>query len=109
MRGYWDIPARAIRSLVARWPRARNGAAIVTIVVLITTLFVSLTGLILAEKKRSIEKNVEVLTNNFVSAVDQQVTASIDKIDLVILALADEIEGELASQKRIDPKLVNEW
>jgi diguanylate cyclase (GGDEF)-like protein/PAS domain S-box-containing protein len=109
MRGYREIPARAIRSLLARWPRARNGAAIVTIIVLITTLFVSLTGLILAEKKRSIEKSVEILTSNFVSAVDQQVTASIDKTDLVILALEDEIESELAAQGRIDAKLVNAW
>jgi len=105
MRGRWRIPAAAFGAILERWPRARNGTAIATIVILITAVFVFLTGLILAEKKRSIERNVEVLTSNFVGAIDQQVTSSIDKIDLVILALADELQSELSAHGRIDIKI----
>ena len=102
MRGPWHISTEAIRSVLGKLPRARNGAAIATIVLLITALFVFLTSLILAEKKRSVEKSVEVLTSNFVGAIDQQVTSSFDKIDLMVLSLADEIQKQLASKGRLD-------
>src|SRR5262249_12089188 len=107
MRGFWHNSANAIRSMLKTLPRARNGAAIASIVVLIIALFVFLTGLILAEKKHGIEKGVEVLTSNFVGAVDQQVTASIDKIDLVLSALADDLQTQLATQGRVDTKAIN--
>ena len=102
MTGPWHISTEAIRSFLEKLPRARNGAAIATIVLLITALFVFLTSLILAEKKRSVEKSVEVLTSNFVGAIDQQVTSSFDKIDLIVLSLADELQKQLVSKGRLD-------
>jgi len=107
MRGSWHNRADKVRSALRRLPRAR-GAAIVTIIVLITAVFVLLTGYILTEKKRSIEKNIEILTTNLVNAIDQQVTSSIDKIDLVVLALADELQKSLASKRGMDTNAISE-
>jgi diguanylate cyclase (GGDEF)-like protein/PAS domain S-box-containing protein len=87
-------------------PRAHKGAVIAVVVVVITALFAALTALFLIEKKHSIEKRVELLTSNFVGVIDEQISASIDKIDLVVLALADELQEQLASRKQIDVKSI---
>jgi diguanylate cyclase (GGDEF)-like protein/PAS domain S-box-containing protein len=86
--------------------RAHKGATIAFVVVLIAALFAALTVRVLIVKKGSIEKRVELLISNFVGAIDGQISASIDKIDLVVLALADELQEQLLSRKQIDVKSV---
>jgi diguanylate cyclase (GGDEF)-like protein/PAS domain S-box-containing protein len=110
MSDRWKTMTRMIRFIggeALRGRGGRNGAAIVSVVVVITALFVVMTGLILLEKRRNVETSVEILTANFVGAIDQQVTSSIDKIDLVILALADELQSQIASQNHIDLVSIN--
>jgi hypothetical protein len=86
--------------------RTHKGATIAFVVVLIVVLFAALTTRVLFVKKGSIEKRVELLTSNFVDVIDEQISSSIGKIDLVVLALADELQEQLASRQQIDVKSV---
>ena len=95
------------KSILGKLPRIGSDAAIAVGVILISALFVLLATFFLAEKKRNVEDGVRVLTGNFVGAIDQQVTSNIDKIDLVIIALAEELQSELASKGRVDVKAID--
>jgi diguanylate cyclase (GGDEF)-like protein/PAS domain S-box-containing protein len=68
----------------------------------IIAAFVVLSALFLIEKKHAIEKRVELLTANFVEVIDEQVSASIDKVDLLLLDLGDQLEAQLAKDGRVD-------
>src|SRR5580704_14232423 len=94
-------------SILGKLPRIGSDAAIAVGVILISALFVLLATFFLAEKKRNIEDGVKVLTSNLVGAIDQQVSSNIDKIDLVILALAEELQSELSSKGRVDVKAID--
>jgi diguanylate cyclase (GGDEF)-like protein/PAS domain S-box-containing protein len=102
-----NTTTEATKSILGKLPRIGSGAAIVVGVILISALFVLLAAFFLAEKKRNVEDGVRVLTGNFVGAIDQQVTSNIDKIDLVILALAEELQSELGSKGRVDVKAID--
>ena len=94
-------------SILGRLRQLSSGATIAIVVTLIIALFVVLTGLFLAEKKRSIESGVEGLTSNFVSSIDQEVTSSFDKIDLIVLALADDLQKQLQTKGRLDLEAID--
>src|SRR5215470_19368579 len=93
--------------ILGRLRQLSSGATIAIVVTLIISLFVVLTGLFLAEKKRSIESGVEGLTSNFVSSIDQEVTSSFDKIDLIVLALADDLQKQLQTKGRLDLEAID--
>jgi diguanylate cyclase (GGDEF)-like protein/PAS domain S-box-containing protein len=86
---------------------AHRGAAVAFVTVLVIAVFSAVTALYLVEKRRNVEKRVELLTSSFVKIIDEQISASIDKIDLAIQALADELQDQIASRARIDLKAVD--
>jgi two-component system NtrC family sensor kinase len=75
------------------------------VVVAISAFFVVRTGLSSAENK----DNLAVVTRNYAGAIDQLVSGSIDKIDLIVLAVADELQGELAAKDKIDIAAIDKW
>ena len=99
------VPGAGARPRLA--VHAHKGGVIALVVVLITSVFVALTALFLAEKKRSIEKRVELLTSNFVEIIQEQISFSIEKIDLMMLTLADELEAQLTSRRRLDLAVID--
>ncbi len=52
--------------------------------------------------RQQYESRAEMLTQNVASAVDQNVSSSIDRVDLALQTVADELERQLAG-KGIDP------
>jgi hypothetical protein len=74
----------------------------VSTIIIIYGLFAAPVGSSSAERQRNLEDNLTIVTGNYATAIDQQVTASIDKTDLIILALADELQSELAAKGKID-------
>ncbi|WP_374342493.1 PAS domain S-box protein [Azonexus sp.] len=53
------------------------------------------------------ESRARVLTQNTAAAADQNVSSSVDKIDLALRTVADELERQLAATGRIDPASMN--
>jgi diguanylate cyclase (GGDEF)-like protein/PAS domain S-box-containing protein len=88
-------------------PRMSSGAAIAIVVLLISALFAFFTARFIEEKKHAVEDSVKVLTSNFVGAIDEQVVSSVDKIDLIVRALADQLETQLASKGRVNTRAID--
>ena len=104
MTAIYSLAMRKARKSAAHLDR---GAAIAFVVTIIIVAFVVLSALFLSEKKHSIEKRVELLTSNFVGVIDEQVSASIDKVDLLLLELTDQLQAQLAKHKRVDMKAID--
>ncbi len=65
--------------------------------ILLINLFVAiLTGLLLRQSKHQDEESAAVTTQNLARVLEQYIGGSIDKIDVVLLAAADEIEKKIA-------------
>ncbi|RIX46067.1 MAG: PAS domain S-box protein [Rhodocyclales bacterium GT-UBC] len=66
-------------------------------VLLVSNLLVwGLSGLALYNSRQQYESRAEALTQNIAKAVDQSLSNSIEKIDLALHAVADELERQLA-------------
>ncbi|MGE5469161.1 MAG: ATP-binding protein [Bacteroidota bacterium] len=61
-------------------------------------LFVALSAYSLQQSRRQYEQRAEILTQNAASALDQNLSNSIEKIDLALRMVADELEHQLADK-----------
>ena len=61
-------------------------------------LVVGLVGYSLHQSRSQYEQRAEQLTQNLSAAVDRNVTANIEKIDLALLGMVDELEQQLADR-----------
>ena len=66
-----------------------------------------LSGYALHQSHQQFEQRAEVLSQNVASAVDQHLSSSIEKIDLALHTIADELERQLATGKGIDEPTMN--
>ena len=64
-------------------------------VVLGNLLFIVLMGYSLHQLRQAAQERVEVQTQNIANAVDQSVTDSVDKIDLILQGLVDDVQRQL--------------
>src|SRR3990172_417972 len=62
-------------------------------------LLLAFCGYFLYQSRLQYELTAERLTQNIASAVDQNVSSSVEKIDLALCTVADELERQLAAGK----------
>ncbi|MBP5986460.1 MAG: PAS domain S-box protein [Azonexus sp.] len=74
--------------------------------VCINILVVAFCSYFLHQSRLQYERTAEQLTQNIASAVDQNVSASVDRIDLALRTVADELERRLAD-KTFDDSAIN--
>ncbi|MBI5578958.1 MAG: hypothetical protein HY895_07380 [Deltaproteobacteria bacterium] len=66
-------------------------------IVVVTNLFIiGLAGLLLQQARQQYEERAEITTQNLSHALAGHITDAVDKIDLTVLTVADEVEKQLA-------------
>ena len=78
-------------------PRSVFLGRIATIAAVTNLFFVGLAGLSLWQSRMRYEERAETTTQNLSLAISDEMSDSIDKIDLTVLAVADEVEKQLAA------------
>ena len=78
-------------------PRRDLRLLLITGLIASNVLVFLLSGYSLLQSRRQFEQRAEVQTQNVANAVDQNVSNDIEKIDLVLCAVADELERQLVS------------
>ncbi|HEY6896662.1 MAG TPA: GGDEF domain-containing protein, partial [Rhodocyclaceae bacterium] len=68
-------------------------------------LVFALVGYSLYQSRQQYELRAQALTQNIARALDQSVSNSIEKIDLALRSVADELEQQLAARGRIDEEV----
>ncbi|HIJ63113.1 MAG TPA: hypothetical protein HPQ04_10525 [Rhodospirillaceae bacterium] len=58
----------------------------------------------LLASRREHENRAAILTQNTAKAIDQAIAASVEKIDLTLRFLVDDLEGQLAARGHVDPR-----
>ena len=61
----------------------------------------------LTESRRNYERRADLLTGNIVAALELNLANTVDRIDIALRAVADELERQLASRGQIDPRAMN--
>lgn len=79
------------------YTNAKVGPLLVGIVALLNLLVVLLSGAFLYQSRLQHERRAETTTQNLAKAIDQSVSGSIEKIDLTLRAIVDELERQLAA------------
>ncbi|HXP95151.1 MAG TPA: PAS domain S-box protein [Telmatospirillum sp.] len=79
---------------------------LVSCLVGINVLLFALSGFSLRQSQQQYELRAQMLTQNIASAVDQNLSSTIEKIDLALRAVGDEVERQLAD-KGIDADAAN--
>jgi PAS domain S-box-containing protein len=69
---------------------------LLAVAVAVDLLFISLAALSLWQSRRQFEERAEITTQNLAHALAGHITDAVDKIDLTVLTVADEVEKELA-------------
>ena len=69
-------------------------------------LVLLLAGFSQYQNRQQYQLRAEAMTQTVAGAIDQSLSGSIEKIDLALLSLADELERQLASKNRIDEAAV---
>jgi PAS domain S-box-containing protein len=75
----------------------RNRALIITGLVIGNLFIAVLAGYFLYQSRQHYEQRAEISTQNIAQAIDQSLSNSIEKVDLALCAVADELERQLAS------------
>lgn len=78
------------------------------ILIISNVLVFALSGHSLYERRQQYDLRAETLSQNIASAMDQNFSASIEKIDLLLHTVADELERQLAG-KGIDEEATNDF
>ena len=87
--------------------RSRDlGAFLVSVLVGINLLVFALSGYSLYQSRQQFELRARTMTQNIAGALDQRISASMEKIDLALRTVADELERQLAG-KGIDAPAMN--
>src|SRR4249920_939924 len=71
-------------------------ATLMGLVLVANVLVVGLVGYSLHLSRNQYEQRAELLTQNLSAAVDRNVTTNIERIDIALLGLVDELEHQLA-------------
>lgn len=90
---YWSLPRTQRRVLV--WG-----------LLCCNLLVFFLAGYSLVIERRQYESQAEVLTQNISGAIDQSLTGSVQRIELALRSVADELERQLAATGRLNEKSV---
>ena len=69
---------------------------LLAVAVAVDLLFIGLAALSLWQSRRQYEERAEITTQNLAHALAGHITDAVDKIDLTVLTVADEVEKELA-------------
>ena len=78
-------------------PRSVFVRRIAMIAAVTNLFFIGLAGLSLWQSRLRYEERAETTTQNLTLAISDEMSDSIDKIDLTVLAVADEVEKQLAA------------
>jgi len=70
---------------------------LIALALVVNGLVISVVGYSLHLSRSQYEQRAELLTQNLSAAVDRNVSASIEKIDLALLGMVDELEEQLAA------------
>ncbi len=67
-------------------------------------LVLAISAFSLHQSRQQHEHHAETQVENVAHALDRSISASVGRIELVLRAVADELERQLADQRRLDPK-----
>ena len=87
-------------------PSRRLRAPLAALLVGVNLLVLALSAYSLLQSRRQYELRAETMTQNIAGALDQRISASIEKIDLALRTVADELERQIAG-KGIDAAAIN--
>jgi len=100
--------ARAGRSSVSPQPlRLRFSTVLLLAIVFIDGFALALGGLSLYESYQQRQKRVEATSQNIAQLVSEQLQGDLEKIDLSLLSVVDEVHRQFTAQGRIDGKVLN--
>jgi diguanylate cyclase (GGDEF)-like protein/PAS domain S-box-containing protein len=80
--------------------------AVLTLLIGVNLFVAALSVYSLFQSRQQYEQRARIVAENTVAAIDRSLTGSIDKIDLALRAVADELERQLAVQRNLEPKAV---
>ena len=86
---------------------SRSRSLLLAGLVLANLLVFALVAYALSGSRHNYEHRAELLTQNIAAALDQNLANSVDKIDLALRSVTDELERQLASDGRIDVAAAN--
>jgi signal transduction histidine kinase/CheY-like chemotaxis protein len=78
-------------------PRSVFVLRIATIATVANLFFIGLAGFALWQSRIRYEERAEITTQNLALSISDQLSSAIDKIDLTVLTVADEVEKQLAA------------
>ncbi len=74
---------------------------LIALVLMLNTLFIGLVGFSLHQSRSNYQQRAALLSQNLASAVDQNLTANIAKVDLALLNVVDALELALGHDKQL--------
>jgi PAS domain S-box-containing protein len=86
---------------------ARSHSLVLAGLVLVNLLVFALVAYSLSGSRHNYERRAELLAQNIAAALDQSLANRVDKIDLALRAVTDELERQLASAGQIDVAAAN--
>jgi diguanylate cyclase (GGDEF)-like protein/PAS domain S-box-containing protein len=81
--------------------------AVLAILIGVNLFVAALSIYSLSQSQGQYEQRARIVAENTVAAIDRSVSGSIDKIDLALLAVADELEHQLAENGHLKPRLID--